>query len=228
MTFQSTLPVGGATRQISDGISIHQSISIHAPRGGSDSKYHPLLPKTLTFQSTLPVGGATFVAQRLVFWLLISIHAPRGGSDADNFDWQKAIPISIHAPRGGSDTKNSSNANKDYYFNPRSPWGERLTQRFTIYQMIGISIHAPRGGSDVIIMSFRFAHARFQSTLPVGGATAKMHSFPCSSLARVTKNIEKATKMTRYIAKDDNCWQLSHKKVRAKLWGNSCSLALRS
>ena len=79
------------------------------------------------------------------------------------------------------------------YFNPRSPWGERLVPNRLTWQHWKISIHAPRGGSD------RPANARcapkhhfnprspwgerlslpvpiltispFQSTLPVGGAT---------------------------------------------------------
>ena len=55
--FQSTLPVGGATlRQIKPLAKF--SISIHAPRGGSDHQ---------AFKQWIDKG--------------ISIHAPRGGSD---------------------------------------------------------------------------------------------------------------------------------------------------
>ena len=56
--FQSTLPVGGAT--VSPfSLEIGDSISIHAPRGGSDLSglMHSIVG--LQFQSTLPVGGAT-------------------------------------------------------------------------------------------------------------------------------------------------------------------------
>ena len=56
--FQSTLPVWGATDAF-PGIDFLQSISIHAPRVGSDfdKKYYSACnPK---FQSTLPVWGAT-------------------------------------------------------------------------------------------------------------------------------------------------------------------------
>ena len=42
-----------------------------------------------------------------------------------------------------------------------------------------ISIHAPRAGSDVFT-SLHIEHIRkFQSTLPVRGATAKMHKKRC-------------------------------------------------
>ena len=78
--FQSTLPVGGATPS-QWYVSTSCSISIHAPRGGSD-----------------------IVKHRLYFFRTISIHAPRGGSDPFPFlvVWSEN-PISIHAPRGGSD-----------------------------------------------------------------------------------------------------------------------------
>ena len=56
--------------------------------------------------------------------------------------------ISIHAPRGGSDYSRLCAMSIVYHFNPRSPWGERL------------------GVLGLLVWSLRF-----QSTLPVGGAT---------------------------------------------------------
>ena len=78
------------------------------------------------FQSTLPVWGATANLSRAKPEALISIHAPRVGSDEVE-DWTCA---------------------SCYYFNPRSPCGERPN---TSYQ---------RAVKDI-----------FQSTLPVWGAT---------------------------------------------------------
>ena len=102
MQFQSTLPVGGATRN-RDILRRNGKISIHAPRGGSDqglteqkpalSYFNPRSPwgerrkrygatyQIEIFQSTLPVGGATQDADAVMFIWRISIHAPRGGSD---------------------------------------------------------------------------------------------------------------------------------------------------
>ena len=100
--FQSTLPVGGATRN-------------------SGRKRSANL-----FQSTLPVGGATIKDRAMEYLRLVSIHAPRGGSDSSGRIWPLPylsfnprspwgerpawrIPrgthtqVSIHAPRGGSD-----------------------------------------------------------------------------------------------------------------------------
>ncbi len=145
--FQSTLPVGGATA--ARVAEFHrQTVSIHAPRGGSDEqtflaarirpRFNPRSPwgerptdaasvaAYGEFQSTLPVGGATTMRTKTDYVIEVSIHAPRGGSD--------------YAEIGADTTKL-------------------------------VSIHAPRGGSDVVRPVGRFAVTMFQSTLPVGGAT---------------------------------------------------------
>ena len=102
-----------------------------------------------SFQSTLPVGGATCDQQPAVSPVVISIHAPRGGSDRYNSSNYIATGnISIHAPRGGSDRIITLLFTVLVYFNPRSPWGER-----------------PAGSRAKNTMK------KFQSTLPVGGAT---------------------------------------------------------
>ena len=59
------------------------------------------------------------------------------------------MEISIHAPRGGSDHGGAAYPDRPGHFNPRSPWGERL---------------APESAARNTMP--------FQSTLPVGGATA--------------------------------------------------------
>ena len=60
------------------------------------------------------------------------------------------VVISIHAPRGGSDAA-------------------ALNSHSVI---LLISIHAPRGGSDYRVTGKNLVNIkRFQSTLPVGGAT---------------------------------------------------------
>ena len=62
--FQSTLPVRGATGR-RGGLEIKTTISIHAPRAGSDADYELSRLLLGEFQSTLPVRGAT-----------VSIHNP--------------------------------------------------------------------------------------------------------------------------------------------------------
>ena len=125
----------------------------------------------MLFQSTLPVGGATSSYRHTVHRRNISIHAPRGGSDVTIAPVPLSSRISIHAPRGGSDSI------KIHVIHDR-----------------GISIHAPRGGSDLrysgavrrpsdfnprspwgerqLVLTCSNMVVIFQSTLPVGGATA--------------------------------------------------------
>ena len=56
--FQSTLPVWGATWQTAS-VNSYLTISIHAPRVGSDTRVEKHRLTNVLFQSTLPVWGAT-------------------------------------------------------------------------------------------------------------------------------------------------------------------------
>ena len=78
----------------------------------------------------------------------ISIHAPRTGSDQVYNSTFRGYCISIHAPRTGSDVIWVSVWARRYYFNPRSPHGERRARNVASLQHWRISIHAPRTGSD--------------------------------------------------------------------------------
>ena len=125
------------------------------------------------FQSTLPVWGATTGKRRIIFvtnnfnprspcgerrvafekdgkYYEISIHAPRVGSDVGRrkTNGEKKI-ISIHAPRVGSDLQ---------------PTATHRSHDI-------ISIHAPRVGSDDRERLTSRRQKKFQSTLPVWGAT---------------------------------------------------------
>ena len=102
---------------------------------------------------------------------LISIHTPHAGSDEynNNYDpttveFQSTLPmrgatprymststkplISIHTPHAGSDFSFSR-----------------------LYLTSRISIHTPHAGSDIIKLYLVFNYLRFQSTLPMRGAT---------------------------------------------------------
>ena len=149
------------------------SISIHAPRGGSDDT--PLTTGFLTSSN-------------------ISIHAPRGGSDSElvnvkarrnNFNprspWGERPALLLNLifserfqstlPVGGATRRACRYLSGGHYFNPRSPWGERLAVPVTKKIVKIISIHAPRGGSDGSGGTCFGLCCKFQSTLPVGGAT---------------------------------------------------------
>ncbi len=147
------------------------TISIHAPRGGSDKvrsrvrrinrDFNPRSPWgerrnnikdggiTSIISIHAPRGGSDLLLPEGDCVLAISIHAPRGGSDLYVSDiWSEEENISIHAPRGGSDFLFPFPWYQPGYFNPRSPWGER---QVIVYDGINV--------------------VQFQSTLPVGGAT---------------------------------------------------------
>ena len=103
--------------------------------------------------------------------------------------------ISIHAPRGGSDDPGKDIVRDRRYFNPRSPWGERPEYRGADRQIADFNPRSPWGER---LRSPRFPRRwnyfnprspwgerpeaghmvgvaqRFQSTLPVGGATLTM------------------------------------------------------
>ena len=168
MPFQSTLPVGGATSsklcadpcarisihaprggsdsQRGHGIGVPVPISIHTPRRGSDTSKVEPLPMVFVFQSTLPTGGATRPAAVLLRNQPISIHAPRGGERPYiRTEWSIPGGFQSTLPAGGSD--------------PR--WGLLLSA-------VHISIHAPRGGSDVLFPCVTFSFLYFNPRSPRG------------------------------------------------------------
>ena len=136
--FQSTLPLRGATTSGRPATLVN-SISIHAPLTGSDSKFRKCDQAAALFQSTLPLRGATSIRALTFSSRAISIHAPLTGSD---------ISSPQHTPGGGN-------------FNPRSPYGERLSKIFTDFVLV-----------------------QFQSTLPLRGAT--QHSNAADNQANIS------------------------------------------
>ena len=168
------------------------TISIHAPRGGSDNltstwswelqNFNPRSPwgerlfsnrggvGSRAFQSTLPVGGATKRHEIIHAFLFISIHAPRGGSDH-----AQALPTIHHRD-----------------FNPRSPWGERPF--FSCHALISSNFN-PRSpwGERLAIAAQKWTWRIFQSTLPVGGATKATDCFSCPSPFQSTLPVGGAT-----------------------------------
>jgi len=82
-------------------------------------------------------------------YLMISIHAPNTGSDSLLEQRLSFLKISIHAPNTGSDELNCDNCGCTM-----------------------ISIHAPNTGSDLDAIPSTTRSIKFQSTLPIQGATS--------------------------------------------------------
>ena len=85
--------------------------------------------------------------------------------------------ISIHAPRGGSNGSCKEIVPTYHYFNPRSPRGERLAQQQCCCETNRFQSTLPVGGATAIHRMTDRPNI-FQSTLPVGGATGHGGYFP--------------------------------------------------
>ena len=147
IAFQSTLPARGATNDIASFVG-RIGISIHAPRTGSDHFRHALQADQRHFNPRSPHGERPFFSSNLLEWHTFQSTLPARGATADRILSNMRQIISIHAPRTGSDQYYSSVFAPYYYFNPRSPHGERPERSPLIFSSRTISIHAPRTGSD--------------------------------------------------------------------------------
>ena len=126
----------------------NNTISIHAPRTGSDN-------------------GTIQIAK--LMW--ISIHAPRTGSDRQPLALGEELHISIHAPRTGSDHSGQPVRRSPQNFNPRSPHGERREgRRKALRPPLHFNPRSPHGERLDRYEGVPHYYT-FQSTLPARGAT---------------------------------------------------------
>ena len=170
-SFQSTLPVRGATRRPKRTYQRDETISIHAPRAGSDGLRDGADDQRRKFQSTLPVRGATSRRQARRSTSRFQSTLPVRGATTSLFDCRTPIHISIHAPRAGSDSialLRSVLLQTISIHAPRA--GSDCMVKMTT-SGFDISIHAPRAGSDAYCRKALRLVGGFQSTLPVRGAT---------------------------------------------------------
>ena len=162
----------GERRNSSLPVSRLWTISIHAPRTGSDRRGRPPDSAAAAFQSTLPARGAT------------------GGGRIPTL-YASAFQSTL--PARGATRCSRRRTSITRYFNPRSPHGERHIRKHPEHHIKQISIHAPRTGSDQMAIMYwelltdfnpRSPHGErprisctrcgttlFQSTLPARGAT---------------------------------------------------------
>ena len=144
--FQSTLPAWGATFFLCTPWC-RCSISIHAPRMGSDRGVRAWPKGNGNFNPRSPHGERLLSIRCCVSSLNFNPRSPHG--ERRHRQHRDAAPhISIHAPRMGSDTPSRKSSR------PKK-----------------ISIHAPRMGSDVRHRTAPLITSSFQSTLPAWGAT---------------------------------------------------------
>ena len=78
-------------------------------------------------------------------------------------------------------------------FNPRSPCGERPESEIRQVTPCSVSIHAPRVGSDIILCCNAKVAWKFQSTLPVWGATPSLPNYATEHMFQSTLPVWGAT-----------------------------------
>ena len=124
------------------------TISIHAPRTGSDVTADSPPGDQHDFNPRSPHGERPFPEILLALRLSFQSTLPARGATADNLPGLQRSDISIHAPRTGSDDDRLLVHQAAGDFNPRSPHGERRITSSRSDGASAISIHAPRTGSD--------------------------------------------------------------------------------
>ena len=102
-------------------------ISIHAPRGGSDDETNKKPTVEVYFNPRSPWGERPLSLWSSSFLMQFQSTLPVGGATTFCHYNNKKPGISIHAPRGGSDPERCKPGTGLTNFNPRSPWGERLS-----------------------------------------------------------------------------------------------------
>ena len=172
------------------------SISIHAPRGGSDRRravlnalfyryFNPRSPRgerldgagiSVTqhlFQSTLPAGGATEKVRNYRDNLLFQSTLPAGGATMSKMSSLRDLAIFQSTLPAGGATLDETAAGNLQNISIHAPRGGSDRVDYVLRTSdVMISIHAPRGGSDMQNCSTPSRPGRsFQSTLPAGGAT---------------------------------------------------------
>ena len=170
------------------------SISIHAPRTGSDipprfpsasspRNFNPRSPhgerRTQTndngirrnlFQSTLPARGATAGRLRAARLTVISIHAPRTGSDKGGAVESGFCPHFNPRSPHGERRRFSPRTKQHSHFNPRSPHGERRRRSHDGSPVLTFQSTLLARGATVSPPTST-PTTTFQSTLPARGAT---------------------------------------------------------
>ena len=131
----------------------------------------PISPMiSAAFQSTLPVRGATAIALYVVMVRVFQSTLPVRGATVNRFVIVNPHRISIHAPRAGSDHVQCNRVPRLQDFNPRSPCGERPIRTWPYTGVLHFNPRSPCG-ERLALNCAGFIGLRFQSTLPVRGAT---------------------------------------------------------
>ena len=172
MRFQSTLPARGATYSFL-AARRHSSISIHAPRTGSDEYIHRrTFKRTANFNPRSPHGERLQSIWHTAGSFHISIHAPRTGSD-QLYELGMLSPTQFQStlPARGATLLMPFTAMLAIFQSTLPARGATACEAVQVAAMCVFQSTLPARGAT-LLMPFTAMLAIFQSTLPARGATA--------------------------------------------------------
>ena len=123
--FNPRAPCGA--RPGSCGVYNHgNTISIHAPHAGRDTKYLPQIAAALNFNPRAPCGARLLTAAWWSSWSLFQSTRPMRGATSNAFSASKWVRFQSTRPMRGATSAVFSYLGSGLYFNPRAPCGARL------------------------------------------------------------------------------------------------------
>ena len=152
------------------------SISIHAPRTGSDLTYQPETRWQMDFNPRSPHGERPARPKKWRVKSIFQSTLPARGATQRVLCRCKVRKISIHAPRTGSDQSPKRRRRTMAIFQSTLPARGATQTLCARLDFMVISIHAPRTGSDHVPVILPLGEGVFQSTLPARGATRHIWS----------------------------------------------------
>ena len=145
--FQSTHSVGSATPWTCPPTR-RRRVSIHALRGECDLRFTVTMTNSQGFNPRTPWGvrrpSGTGPLRHPRFQSTHSV----GSATWFTSDFNDPVYVSIHALRGECDTPRTDPPANGSSFNPRTPWGVRLSIKPSRFHFGAVSIHALRGECD--------------------------------------------------------------------------------
>ena len=170
LLFQSTLPVWGATASTYKSHRHRPNFNPRSPCGERPSETATARSLLVYFNPRSPCGERRATATVQQSGGIFQSTLPVWGATPKHAATRQRSQISIHAPRVGSDRSSMFSKRTINYFNPRSPCGERLRLGPSSTYPRDFNPRSPCGErlSPIVCVG---STGRFQSTLPVWGAT---------------------------------------------------------
>ena len=176
LLFQSALPARGATPAQAVEL-VGRTVSIRAPRAGSDGTPPPITPRVIGFNPRSPRGERPARPRPPGGTKRFQSALPARGATVELTSARAVNLVSIRAPRAGSDARAARTRRASRCFNPRSPRGERRSARAPPGRRRSFNPRSPRGERPWTIQRCQ-GSGSFQSALPARGATGRRVAEP--------------------------------------------------